>query len=880
MIKIIHFFIRQRLFINLFVFILLTAGGMVLLNMNREAFPNVSFDMLAVTTLYPGASPDDIEKLVTIPIEKKIREVDGIDKVRSYNIENVSVVVIFVDPDARDKQRIMDDLKDAVADVSNLPENAMRPEIREWALDKKSPAISIALTIEGDDTESYRKLRQRAKDLEDIIYDESGIAEVIRYGYRDREYLVEVTPSALEQYRIGLYNVINQLSGKNIDLPGGPLRIGEKEFTLRTKGQFNNIDDIKNTVVIANDVGYVTRLMHIATVSDTFDEPTIVERFNGKNAIILEVWKKQSVDMIKFTDKIKTIVDAEAKLEKGKTDPISIYAFADFSKFVKSRLSSLIINGAVGSILLAGILFLLLGTRMSLIVSVSIPVSFMVAFMGMSAAGISLNIISMFALVMVLGMIVDFAIVVSENSYRHMENGMSALEAVEKGTAEVFWPLTTTLLVITAAFGPLLFMTGLIGKFIYGIPLVLIISLSASWFSAMFIVPNHLETFGKISGKKGDEESAGFARFREKYQAFLGFVLDHRYATFGILTILFFLSLFAYGVFLKFVFMPGGGGEEILIRTKLPQGTLLSVNEMELKKVEKYARAFTAKELESILSRVGVEVASGLDPTPSEGTHRGTIIMNLTPVGDRDREASDILKELRANIQDAIKKGEISRDMKFDFRVDEDGPPVGLPVNVEIRGEKIDTLKKIAGEYVAYLQGIKGVYDVSIDMEDGKTEYRYKINEVEAARAGLSTYDVASSLHSAFEGNVATKVNDGEDEIDVRVRFPEWARKNQNSMNQVMVANHTGGLVPLFLVTNYEKTPGYSMINRLDYKRVIQVTANIDTNTITSQEVNQNMQKHFSEIPKKYPGYNVNYGGEEEDRNKSMANLTLRSCYL
>ena len=326
------------------------------------------------------------------------------------------------------------------------------------------PVMDIALTLEGESDEVYRRLRKAAWELEQDLFEISGVAAVIRMGYRDREFLVEVPPENLARAGVGLNTVLDALMMRNMDMPGGVLRLGGKEILLRTLGKFRSADDVSRTVIRANDLGYALTVGEIAEVSDTFAEPEILERFNGRNAVILSVWQKEAQDMIDMSEKIQTVLD-RFREEGGKG--IEIVSFNDFSRFVRSRLSALGTNAVVGFALLVLILFLILGSRMSLLVSIAFPVTVMGAAIGMKLSGISLNVVSMFALVMALGMIVDFAIVVAENSYRHVERGKSGVEAVRAGVGEVFWPVTVTFICISAAFAPLLFLTGLIGKIVW-----------------------------------------------------------------------------------------------------------------------------------------------------------------------------------------------------------------------------------------------------------------------------------------------------------------------------------------------------------------------------------------------------------------------------
>ncbi|MFC1670654.1 efflux RND transporter permease subunit [Spirochaetota bacterium] len=745
MIKVIKYLMNQKLLVNLVIILIMVAGYITVTNLNRESFPEVNFDMVTIQTIYPGGSPDEIEQLITIPIEKELREVDGLDKVRAYNIENVSVIAVFIDDKAPDKKQVVQDIKDAVDMVENLPSKAEKPLVKEIKLDK-TPAVDIAVFGKKDGV-SYNEIREAAKELEDYLYEIDGVADVQQFGFQDREILVEVHPRALSQYRIGMNTVINKLRNRNMDLPGGSLRINDEEFILRTKGQYNNAKEIRETVLMSNDIGYVTRIKDIAKVTSTYEDADVLERFNGQKAVIFRVWKKRSIDEIILVDNIKKQL---LGYEPSNSKNVKVQLFNDQSKYTRNSISSVITNAISGLILLVLILMVLLGLRLSTIVTVGIPIAFMFAFMGMSVGGITLNVISLFGMIMVLGMIVDFSIVVSENSFRYMEEGMDKGKAIVKGVSEIFWPVTVTFFCISAAFIPLLFLSGIMGKFIMGIPIVLIICLAASWFIAMFILPTQLNIFAKVkkpkkgSGKnKNDASSRGlFGKVQVRYKSLLKIALKFRYITLLILVVLFIGSMALMST-IGFVFSPGGGAEILQIKTRLPQGTNLDANLREIRKIEKIVLKLPKSELMDLHSRAGVETSFGLDPKPGEGTHKSTVHIYLTPHKSRKRNATAILTQIRKEVLGIQKKGLLSKKMTFEFQEDEMGPPVGKPVNVEIRGKDYVTLKKIAQEYMDYLKTIKGVTDISMDFEEGKTEYRYFIKEVMASQAKVSVMDIA-----------------------------------------------------------------------------------------------------------------------------------------
>lgn len=903
--KIIQYLIEQRLVVSLVVCICMVGGFVAITHTNRESIPQLSLDMVTVTTIYPGASPGETEELISIPIEKKLRKVGDLDKVRSYNVENVSVVVIFINDKAGDKRKVVQDIKDAVEQVDNLPSRARKPLVKEITTDN-TELISIAFTGKNGDVH-YSRLREFANKSERFFYSFEGVGEIEKYGYFDREYLVEVYPSALEKYRIGMDTIVALLAARNIDSPGGPLREGGKEYVLRTKGQFKNADEVRNTVIMCNDQGHATRIKDIAKVTDAYEEADQFRRFNGKPAVVFQLLKKKTADEIDLAGKIRNGIKTYSI--PGYED-VAVTAFNDKSQTTERRISSVIEEALVGFSILWLFMLMLLGRRMSLIVLSGIPVTFMITFIVMSHLGMTLNVVSLFGMIMVLGMVVDFSIVVSENSHRYMEAKMNRKDAVITGVSEVFVAVTTTLLCIIAAFMPLMLASGLIGKFVRAIPIVIITALIASWGIAMFVLPTYLNMFlkepdheknggtGKLlvnfvrlfrpsafretaqsKSKKMNREEADpnfergtFGSIQRAYKRVVSLSIRHRYVVVGTLFVLFAVSLSLIPS-IGFKFLTNGGEEEIRIIVKLPNETNLHTSLEQMKKIERIISGLPKDELEAIHTWVGEAYSDPLDPQPGKASNKTTFDIFLTPEKERKRNAAEIRQYLSAKIDGLKGSGLIDRNARITLDLVFLGPPVGKAVNIEIGGDDYEVMKKISKEYLDYLGSVRGLRNLSMDLEEGKTEYRYGVNEELAAWSGVSTYDIAVALNASFQGAVATKVNSNQEEQGVRVRFEESARSRMNGLRDVKVATRTGGLVSLDSVTSVKKGSAYSQINRLNFSRLVQVQADIDPKVITSGDVTSLLRKKFADIEKRYPGYTVRYGGEQEDTDKSMGEL-------
>ena len=619
-------------------------------------------------------------------------------------------------------------------------------------------------------------------------------------------------------------------------------------------------------------MGYWVRIGDVASVRDSFEEETIINKTLGEKSITLTVVKKESADII---DTVESVRHELERFKKMLPEYYEISQFNDMSYYVERRLNVLVSNGILGFILVAISLFVALGWRVAIVTAFGIPISMFVTFIWMGYSDISINLMSMFGLIMVLGMLVDDAIVVSENIYRHLEEGDSIKDSVINGTLEVITPVAGTVATTVVAFAPLMFMKGIMGKFMWMLPAVVIVSLIASWIECMFILPSHIYELEKNNkmhkSMSAEKEGRLFNRIKSKYQSMLAFTLSHRYKAVIIITLFFFGSLLFAGKFMKFVLFPPGGIEVLTIKMEAPTGTGLRETDRRLAMIEERIAALPKEELDTYTAKAGIIQENPSDPYTKMGSNYGIIMVYLTPFNKRDREASEILDFLRKNTKDLH-----SRFTKIEFGMVKTGPPVGKAVSIAIKGNDFDTLKKISGEYKSFLATIPGLKDVKDDYEDYKNELRVYVDEKTAAITGITVYDIATTIRSCFEGTVATKIKKTDEEIDIRVIFPENMRKSLHSIRNVKIANRMGNLIPITQVVRFdENASGISVIKRKDWRRLINVTADIDENArdVTSVSVNRMLKEKFAGIDERYPGYNASYEGEFKDTSDSMASL-------
>ncbi len=871
--KIIRYFAEQSLLVNIISIAIVISGLLFMFTAKKEAFPRVDFDWVIINTIYPGSTAEDVEKHITIPIETKMKEIDGIEEIHGTSLEARSSIAIQIDPDTRDKNKTINDIKDALDKVTDLPEDAEDPEFTELNT-AMTPVMELSLLNINDiknDSDEF-ELRKYAKMLEDRLLEINGVGKVDKKGYREREMIVEVNPDKLNTLHVAINEVISALSKKNLNFPGGIIKTSKGEFLIRTIGEVKNTDDINKVLIRANDTGYWVRVGDLAKVKDSFEEEDIINKTLGEKSITLTVVKKESADIIDTVDDVRTEL---ARFKKLLPEQYEISEFNDMSYYVKRRLDVLVNNGIVGFSLVVVVLFITLGWRIALVTALGIPFSMFMTFIWMGYTDLSINLMSMFGLILVLGMLVDDAIVVAENIYRHIEEGDTVKNAVLDGTMEVIAPVAGTVLTTIVAFAPLMFMKGIMGKFMWVLPAVVIVSLIASWIESMFILPSHIYELEKRNKKHSvsveDKEGKLFKAIKKKYSNMLVFVLRHRYISMLIITVFFFASLAFAGKFMKLVLFPQGGVEVLTIKAEAATGTSVQNMSRKLENIEKSIAELPAVELDTFTTRAGIIQENPNDPYTKRGSNYGIIMVYLTPFNKRDRVANDILESLRL-------KSEAYRDQftKIEFGMVRTGPPVGKPVSVAIKGDDFEVLKKIAVIFKEHLATVPGLKDVKDDYEDYKNELRVYVDEKTAAIAGITVFDIATTIRSCFEGTVATKIKKTDEEIDIRVIFPENMRSSITSIKDVKIANRTGNLIPITQVVRFDDSAsGISVIKRKDWRRIINVTAEIDEKAkgVTSVSVNRSLQEKFPDIEEKFPGYTVSYEGEFKDTSESMSSL-------
>jgi multidrug efflux pump subunit AcrB len=846
--------------VNLVFIGVLLVGVYTFFSMPAEMLPDVNMNEAVVVAIYPGVSPQEMETLVTKPLEDEIETVEDIDSIQSRSGESRSVINVRFKPGLSDDdfdKRILD-LRAAVdAARPELPSEVEAPEVIPIKLGEVIPILSVSIGGEVSDT----VLREVAEDLREEILDVRFVKSVDIVGTREREIWVEVDADRLAAYDLPIGAVVASLAARNLNVPAGTIDLGSSEYIVRTLGEFEDLEDIEDHVIASDPFGRQIRIRDVGIVKDTLAERLTLARLNGERSVTLWVMKEREGSVVRIVQNVRDVVNA---YDEALTEPVSFEMRNDTSEEVKDTLAVLQRNAVFGIILVAFVLFVFIGFRNSMLAVIGIPFSFFCAFILMNAAGLTINTISLFSLVLVLGMLVDDAIIVIENIYRHMEQGMPAYKAAILGTKEVQAPVTAAVLTTIAAFLPLLLMTGIWGKFMSVIPKTVTFALLASLIEALFILPSHMSDFGRVTSRANSRHPT-FVAMTRRYERALRKVLRRRYLSVVAIVV---MALIAIGLVttLDILIFQEEDVAQVEIRAQARVGTRIEETDQITRRLEEIVFALPESEFEAAVTRVGFMIRNYRGELAS---HNMQLNVDLTDAKDRDRSDVEIMAALREEMS------EVPGLTFLSLSRPQQGPPSGRPVEVRVRGENPETLEHIAGLVKATLAEYEGVVEIDDDMRPGKSELRVTIDQDKASLYGLTVVDITSAVRTGFEGIEATKYRGaGDDEIDVVVKLEGDDRSDLSDLENLRLQTPTGASVPLGNVVDIEIAPGPAELYRRDGDRVVTVDADVAGGT-TSTEVNRLLQRDLRDLPRMFPGYRLDFGGEYQETQESFASLFL-----
>ncbi len=859
---------------NLLMFVILLGGLLATLGLKQEVFPAFDLDLISVSVPYPGASPIEVEQGILLAIEEAVLGVEGVKRVTSVAREgsgSVSVELLL----GAETDRVLADVTNVVDRITSFPAEAERPTIATAG--RRQPVISLILS--GDqDLETLQPLAESARTE---LLGLGGITQVDVSGVRPLEISIEVRSEDLEAYDLTLEQIAQQIRQASVDLPGGGIETASGEVLVRVADRRKRSEGFEDIVIRAEPNGAELRVGDIASVRDGFQDTDQSLFYNGQPAVQLIVSRVGN----QTPTGIATTVKAYSEdLALRLPEQVSVSTWNDDSETLRARIDLLFRNAVLGLVLVLVLLGLFLDHGLAGWVALGIPISFFGAFLGMVPADLSINVITLFALIVTLGLVVDDAIVVGENVHAYRSKGLAPMQAAIRGAREMVVPVTFSVLTTMVAFAPLLFVPGVTGKIFRLIPLVVIAVLFFSLIESFFILPAHLahrkegssgrfdRLFAPIDRVQG-HVSGWLASFIEgSYIPTLKRALEARYVTLAVAAALLILTMGAVGAgMVPFNFFPPIPGDVVSASARLPYGTNIANTRAVQLELEQSLDAAVEQAggrdvIRGVMTRLGS--ASGGQSAQSQGSHLVAVEVALVPSGERDFDAVDFESWWR----DALPPLPGVEVVKISGTSTQ-GPSAGSAVSVELSHPDNERLAEASQVLANKLREVPSLVTVDKSYTDGKPQLDFKLRD-EARAWGLTSSDVARTIRSSFFGAEALREQRGRNEIKVMVRLPEEQRSSENDIEQLLVGLPQGGTVPLAYVADVSRGRSPTEITREEGRRTVTVAGELAPGASSARPVIATLSRSiFPELREQFPGLETRFSGQQQELNESLSSL-------
>jgi HAE1 family hydrophobic/amphiphilic exporter-1 len=926
-----RFSVRNPVFVNMLMLVILAGGTIFALTLVREMFPEFRPNKLIITAIHPGVQPQEIEKAVTIKIEEAVRDVEGVEKVDSTVSESQSITTLTIYNEVEDAEKVLNEVKREIDALPDLPDDLERVTVKSF--EPMLPVISVAIFGDGDEAD----LKQATRNLRDDLLALPGVSRIVVSGVRDDEISVEIIPERLIEYDVTFDEVADSIRRSNIDVSGGQLKGSRTTVAVRTVGEELEGLDLEDIVVRSGGAdGKKILLRDVANVADGFVDVDIEGYFDSKPSMSCDVYKTKSQDAIQISSVVKAYVagkknqplnpDGDAWWQTGPLQEVSaifdaiigrpdlqkvydesranpfnhdfeIELNTDLARFIEGRLDLMARNGRTGLILVLISLVLFLNWRVAFWAAIGLPVSFLGTFIVMWIFGISINLLSVFGLIIVLGIIVDDAIVIGENICRHVEEGEPAEQAAVTATEEVQWPVIIAVLTTIAAFAPLLFIQGTIGDFMGELPIVVMAALSVSLVEALVILPSHLRNLPSPEELERRRQAAGepgafvkaFHRMRDAQERFVVEVLQTRYETFlrkalrwkylticiAMATMFISFGLVAGGI-VEFVFVQDMDSETVICDIELPIGSPSDRVRARVMQISDFVKQ--APEVVSVQAFVGIQIdVAGEGAVGFKNqSHLGQLIVELQESDARERAGGRSSNELLTVYREFTRTLPEINAVRW---LALNGGPGGKDVVVRISGAETEELVEVSALIRKEVSSYQGVFDLDDDFDAGQREVQLRL--FESARAsGGSVAALGSHVRSALYGREARRITRNREDVRIMVRYPESFRESVYNLESMWIPTGTVAgqrhWIPLRQIAELTETEGVTSLYRSQNSRAITVYANVDDQQGNASDILKGVQKNFDEsILADHPNVNIEFLGSFEEMRKSFAGLKL-----
>ncbi|MBF0693740.1 MAG: efflux RND transporter permease subunit [Flavobacterium sp.] len=849
------------------LFTILTLGGILSYsNLSYELIPKFEVNVLTIATVYPGASPGEVENTVTKTIEDAVATLENVKRVEASSVESLSIVMVTLESDADADYALNDAQRKINAIEADLPDDVDPPSLSKFSL-SDLPVMTLGATAKLDEAEFYDLLDKK---IQPILSRVNGVAQVNLIGGEEREIQVSLNQEKLKGYGLSVAQVQQMIQSSNLDFPTGNIQTRESTMLVRLAGKYQSVDELRN-LVISSKNGIQVRLRDIADVQDTQKEVEKIARINQQNAIVLQVIKQTEANAVAVSDEIRAAI-AEIQ-EDYKSTGLELSVANDTSEFTLAAANSVIFDLFLAVVLVAFVmLFFLHSLRNAFIVMVSIPASLISTFIGIYLLGYTLNLMSLLGLSLVVGILVDDAIVVLENIYRHMEMGKNKVRAAYDGTKEIGFTVTAITLVIVVVFLPIAVSTGLVSNIITQFCVTVIIATLFSLLSSFTIVPYLSSRFGKLEHLTNKNWFGrvilGFEKYLDKFTEritnILKWSLAHKLWTLGIVFLLFVSSIMLVAAgFIGGEFFPQSDRGQFLVQLELPKDASLEQTNFMTQKAEAYLT--TKPEINSMVATVGQ--SSGGFGASQTTPYKSEIDVTLIDKAEREDGTYVYAAKIKRELEQVLVGAKITT-VPVGFMGGADNAPISLTVT----GPDLESVMKFAYEAEAQLRKIEGATGVELSTEEGSPEVAVQIDRDKMAALGLTLQNVGSTMQIAFSGNTDAKFRAGEYEYDINVRFNEYDRSNINDVRELVFINDSGQQIKLSQFATVSESSGPSLLERRDKATAVKINSQVIGRP--SGDIATEWETQFSQLPRP-TGVDYVWGGDRENQSEGFGTLGI-----
>lgn len=847
---------------NLIMLLCLVGGLLMITQIKQEVFPEFDSEIVTVTVAYPGASPEEVEKGIVLAIEERVTGLDGIKKVTSSSVEGAGTVTVEA-LEGTDMERLAQDVKGEVDRISSFPEDAETPRVVIASNRRRTMSIAVYGNMEE------RILREMAETVRDDLLQDPEITQIELNGARDLEISIEISQDTLRAHGLTLRQVAEIIGNSALELPGGSVKTSQGEILVRVKDRRELGKEFANLPIISSPDGSVVRLEDLGRITDGFENTDLFALYNNQPAILLDIYRVGDQTPISVSNAVQRHME---RLNQILPPGVNLAKRNDSSDIFRQRMDLLTRNGLMGLCLVFVLLALFLEIKLAFWVSMGIPISILGSFLILPWIGVSINMISMFAFIITLGIVVDDAIVVGENVYQYKEQGLSPLKAATTGTREVVMPVTFSVLTNVVAFVPMLFVPGVLGRVFGVLPAVVVSVFLISLIESLFVLPSHLGHL-KSGGKswfcflhKGQAKfSAWFIRMVNTFiSPLLMLTIRLRYLTLAIAVAVLLATVgYVASGRMGIVMFPKVESDYAYVELAMPFGSPVARTEAAINRMVSIADDLARenggdKLVEGIFSQVGT----------SSGGHQGSVRVFLTPPEIRTLPTAEFTRIWRERV------GEIAGAEYLKFESDRGGPGSGAALTVELSHRSTQILEKAGEELARELGSYAQVSDIDDGFSAGKTQLDFRIR-AEGRSLGLTSEDVARQIRAAFFGAEALRQQRGRNEIKVMVRLPESERVSLQNIEDFLVRTPAGTSVLLREVADVTKGHSYTSIERRNGRRIISVTADVTPPSEAAAILNSVKASYLPKLQERYQGLEFSFEGKQADIKEGVGALLL-----